>query len=153
VSRVMTTIEELWGGRRLPIRDALHFAGDGGSYDVVRDPYVLGCLGVGEAFDAPMLIAEDPEWLTKLMPLNEVSLPDGGFLWGGEGSWGSEGFFARVRADDSLVWVVFFMDSNPFEEGIEVSDAQATFHSSAEISFTVNIDDPRLPVTPRRQQQ
>ena len=119
---------------------------------MARDPYVLGCLGVRESFDAPMLIAEDPKWLTKLIPLDEVPLKSGDLLWGGEGSWGSEGFFARVRPDDSLVWAVFFMDSNPFEEGIEVRGKYAKFHSSAEISFTVDIDDPRLPVAPHRQQ-
>lgn len=149
----MTSIDELWAVRKLPIRNALHFPGDEGSYDVVQDPYVLGCLGVREAFDAPKLIAEDPRWLAKLMPLNEVALEDGGFLWGGESSWGSDGFFARVRSDDSLVWVVFFMDSNPFEEGIEVFGKCAKFHSSSEISFTVDIDDPRLPVAPHGQHQ
>ncbi|MGW7521105.1 hypothetical protein ACWGJ2_36545 [Streptomyces sp. NPDC054796] len=149
----MTTIDELWTDRRLPVRDALHFPGDGGSYDVVRDPYVLGCLGVRDAFDAPKVIAEDPEWLTTLMPLEEVPLEDGGFLWGGEGSWGSEGFFARVRADDSLRWVVFFTDSNPFEEGIDLSDGYATFHSSADLSFTVDIEDPRRPVRAGRGQR
>ena len=148
----MSAIDDLWDDGKLPIRDALHFAG-GGSYDVVRDPYVLGCLGVREAFDLPGMLAEAPTWLSSIGGLIEEPLKGGDFLWGGEGSHGSDGFFARVRPDETLVWAVFFMDSNPFEEGIELFGKYAKFHSSAEIAFTVDIDDPRLPVAPHRQQR
>jgi hypothetical protein len=146
----MSAIDDLWDDGKLPIRDALHFSG-GSSYDVVRDPYVLGCLGVREAFDLPGMLAEAPTWLSSIGGLIEEPLKSGDFLWGGEGSHGSDGFFARVRPDETLVWAVFFMDSNPFEVGIELFGKYAKFHSSAEIAFTVDIDDPRLPVAPHRQ--
>jgi hypothetical protein len=132
-------IEKLWKEYKLPMGDALHYA-SGESYEVVADSDTMGGMKVLEPFN---LEDDDPDWITYVDGLKSMQLDEGGWLWGGEGSHGSQGFFARLHANRSLVWAVFFDDSNPFLE-IHLSRKLATFRSTSGVVITVDIDDPRI---------
>ncbi|WP_076970679.1 hypothetical protein [Streptomyces sparsogenes] len=140
----MRDLERLWQELRLPIRDALHFA-NGDSYDVTLASdkssgwKVLAPFGVGD------MLASEPDWTSSVDGLISMELGQGGALWGGDGAYGSEGFVARLAPDRSLIWAIFFMESNPFEE-IQLFDEIATFTSTSGIKVTVDINDPRNPV-------
>lgn len=139
----MSKIEDLWVKEEVPIDNALHFA-DGRSYDVRVDPDSPKGMSVEEEFDLEERLAIAPDWVS-VVDGRKIDLEDGGALWHGDGDNGSEGFFARVKKDGSLDWVVFFTASNPFTEA-EVHNSQATFRSTAGVTITVDIDDPRRPV-------
>ncbi|WP_079038743.1 hypothetical protein [Streptomyces sp. NBRC 110028] len=140
----MSEIERLWGDFLLPIRDALHFP-DGHSYDVTLAPETSRGLQILAPFDLNAMLASDPNWTSSVDGLNELDLEGSGFLWAGEGSYGSEGFIARLTIDRTLVWAIFFEESNPFQE-IRLSGTTATFTSTSGIDITLNIDDPRNPI-------
>lgn len=139
----MSKIEDLWANEEVPIDNALHFA-DGRSYDVCVDPDSPSGMSVQDEFDLEERLAIAPDWVS-VVDGRKIDLEDGGALWHGDGDNGSEGFIARVKKDGSLDWVVFFTASNPFTEA-EVHDGQATFRSTAGVTITVDIDDPRRPV-------
>lgn len=138
----MTMIERLWEDFQLPIRDALHFA-DGGSCDVALDSGVPSGLKVLAPFDLDEILESDPSWVSSVDGLVAVDLGSKGVLWGGEGSYGSEGFIARLTVDRALIWAIFFMESNPFDR-IGLSGNMATFSSTLGFEVAVDIDDPRL---------
>ncbi|MGW7328582.1 hypothetical protein ACWGIU_08250 [Streptomyces sp. NPDC054840] len=137
----MTAIERLWEDFQLPIRDALHFA-DGGSYDVDLDSDEPGGLRVLAPFGLDEILESDPSWVSSVDGLAAVDLGSKGLLWGGEGSYGSEGFIARLTVDRALIWAIFFTESNPFDR-IQLSGNVATFSSTSGFEITVDIDDPR----------
>jgi hypothetical protein len=131
-------IVALWREGMLAIEDGLYFA-DGRSYTVdVED----GALVLVDEFDLAESLAEDPEWITTIDITREVALPDDdGYICAGEGSHGSEGFFARLDADRELVWVCYLSESNPFKD-IEIEGEQVTATSTSGVRVTVNIDAP-----------
>lgn len=137
----MTAIERLWEDFQLPIRDALHFA-DGGSYDVDLDSDEPSGLRVLAPFGLDEILEIDPSWVSSVDGLAAVDLGSKGLLWGGEGSYGSEGFIARLTVDRALIWAMFFTESNPFDR-IQLSGNVATFSSTSGFEITVDIDDPR----------
>ncbi|MCX4783520.1 hypothetical protein [Streptomyces sp. NBC_01264] len=137
----MTAIERLWEDFELPIRDALHFA-DGGSYDVDLDSDEPSGLRVLAPFGLDEILEIDPSWVSSVDGLAAVDLGSKGLLWGGEGSYGSEGFIARLTVDRALIWAMFFTESNPFDR-IQLSGNIATFSSTSGFEITVDIDDPR----------
>ncbi|WP_329382837.1 hypothetical protein OG625_20230 [Streptomyces sp. NBC_01351] len=137
----MTIIEHLWEDFQLPIRDALHFA-DGSSCDVELDSDVPSGLRVLAPFDLDESLASDPSWVSSVDGRVAVDLGSKGLLWGGEGSYGSDGFIARLTVDRGLIWAIFFMESNPFDR-IQLSGNVATFSSTSGYEITVDIDDPR----------
>ena len=94
----MHAIERLWQLGRLPIEDGVFFA-DGRSYAVA---VVGSALRVLEELD----LTEDPDWLTAIDITHEAPTPTG-FVCAGEGSHGSEGFFARLDAHKRLLWVCY----------------------------------------------
>ncbi|MEU8887671.1 hypothetical protein [Streptomyces sp. NPDC048442] len=140
----MTTIERLWEGFEFPLTDALHYA-DGHSYDAVLDPAAPGGFTVLAPFDLEEMLEGDPSWVSEVDGLAVMDLGEKGLLWGGEGSYGSEGFIARLTVDRALIWGMFFMESNPFDR-IRISGNVATFSSTAGFELAVDIDDPRTPV-------
>ncbi|MEU7027977.1 hypothetical protein AB0A60_14950 [Streptomyces sp. NPDC046275] len=151
----MTTIERLWEGLELPLADALHFA-DGHSYAVALDPTAPSGFSVLSRLDLDEMREEDPSSVSSVSSVSLVSSVDGravvdlgeeGLLWGGEGSYGSEGFLARLTAGRKLIWAMFFTESNPFER-IRLSGSVATFRSTSGVAITVDIDDPRTPPHP-----
>ncbi|MEU9010963.1 hypothetical protein AB0D12_14510 [Streptomyces sp. NPDC048479] len=141
----MTAIERLWEDFELPIRDALHFA-DGHSYDVALDPDAPSGFTVLAPFDLDEMLESDPSWKSSVDGLAAVDLGRKGLLWGGEGSYGSEGFIARLTVDRALIWAIFFVESNPFDR-IQLSNNVATFSSTSGVEITVDIDDPRTPIS------
>ncbi|KAK1179619.1 hypothetical protein B7755_016585 [Streptomyces sp. NBS 14/10] len=141
----MNDIQLLWGEFRLPTRDALHLA-DGNSYDVALSPGTPSGFRLLGAFDLHQMLTSEPDWTSEVDGLKSVELAHGGFLWGGEGSYGSEGFVARLTAGRSLIWAVFLTESNPFQE-IRLHGKIASFVSTSAVEITVDIDDPRRPVS------
>ena len=144
---VITVIKNLWLAENLPIRDGLYRAA-GMSRTVRIDPTVPGGLVVLESFDLDAFLRADPEWLTAIDVLVRQTLPDGsGYLCGGEGSYGSEGFFGRLDRHQELVWVVYLQRSNPITE-IAVDGEHATFTSSSGLSITVDLTSPEFDLDP-----
>ncbi|MCJ1678460.1 hypothetical protein MTF65_14100 [Streptomyces sp. APSN-46.1] len=141
----MTAIERLWEDFELPVKDALHYA-DGHSYDVALDPAAPRGFTVLAPFDLNEMLESDPSWVSSVDGLAAVDLGEKGLLWGGEGSYGSEGFIARLTVDRALIWAMFFMESNPFDR-IQLSENVATFSSTAGFEIAVDIDDPRTPIS------
>lgn len=144
----MITIERLWEDFELPIKDALHYA-DGRSYDVALDSAAPSGFTVLSPFDLDEMLEGDPSWVSSVDGLAAVDLGEKGLLWGGEGSYGSEGFIARLTADRALIWAMFFTESNPFDR-IQLSGNVATFSSTSGFEIAVDIDDPRTPAPPER---
>ncbi|MEU9114507.1 hypothetical protein AB0D04_22615 [Streptomyces sp. NPDC048483] len=136
----MSAIERLWADYNMPDGDALHFA-DGRSYDIALDSDAPAGMRIEEAFDLEEDLAEDPDAVSDVDWHTVVPLGDGGFLWGGDGPHGSNGFCARVNADRTLVWAIFLHVSNPLTE-ISLSGSTAVFRSTSGVSITVDIDDP-----------
>ncbi|MFF0479525.1 hypothetical protein [Streptomyces sp. NPDC004284] len=142
----MTTIERLWEGFELPIKDALHYA-DGHSYDVALDSAVPSGFSVLSPFELDEVLEGDPSWVSSVDGLAAVDLGERGLLWGGEGSYGSEGFIARLTVDRALIWAMFFTESNPFDR-IQLSGNVANFISTSGFEIAVDIDDPLIPPSP-----
>ncbi|WP_406191209.1 hypothetical protein OH733_16980 [Streptomyces griseus] len=138
----MADIERLWEDFQLPIRDALHFA-DGDSCDVALDSGVPSGLRVLSPFDLAEILESDPSWVSSVDGRVAVDLGSRGLLWGGEGSYGSEGFIARLTGERTLIWAIFFSESNPFDR-IQLAGNVATFSSTSGLEIAVDIDDPRL---------
>ncbi|MFD8496389.1 hypothetical protein [Amycolatopsis sp. NPDC059657] len=130
-------IVALWCQGKLPIEDAIHYAG-GVSRELDVHPQAPGGFELGDEFDLAEMLAEDPDWVSDVDITNETAI-HGGFLVRGEGSHGSEGFFGRLDAGRELVWIVFLAESNPFVE-TTVNGDLATFTSSSGVSITVHID-------------
>ncbi|WP_019355611.1 hypothetical protein [Streptomyces sp. AA1529] len=141
--RDVEALDSLWAEYCLPLRDALYVrqGEQVRAHDVSYDSDRPGGLVIGESFDLAAELAEDPEWVSWVDGQREVELPGGGQLWAGEGDQGSQGFFARLAEDGTLVWAVFLTESNPFTE-IRPVGREATFTSTAGVVITVDIDDP-----------
>lgn len=136
----MIAIERLWVDYKMPALDALHFS-DGRSYDVEIDSDAPSGMKITESFDLEEFLDENPGWVTQVDGQRSIKLADGGFLWGGDGAHGSNGFCARLNADLTLVWAIFFQVSNPFTD-VQVSGDIAVFNSTSGVSITVDINDP-----------
>ncbi|MEU7051935.1 hypothetical protein ACF1GS_27135 [Streptomyces eurythermus] len=135
----MTVIERLWLTYELPAVDGLYFA-DGRAYEVSASR-AERVLRINEALDVEQLLSEEPDLVACVDGLSTHELADGDVLWAGEGCYGSDGFFGRVRSDRGLVWAVFLEEADPFRT-IQVSGRQATFTSTSGTVITVDIDDP-----------
>ncbi|MFE9804127.1 hypothetical protein ACFYP6_35710 [Streptomyces goshikiensis] len=136
----MTTIELLWEDFQLPVRDALYFA-DGRSCEVDLVSGVPSGVRVLAPFDLDEMLESDPSWVSSVDELVAADLGSKGLLWGGEGSYGSEGFIARLTVDRALIWAMFFTESNPFDR-IQLSGNVATFSSTSGFKIMVDIDEP-----------
>ncbi|KOY53814.1 hypothetical protein [Streptomyces sp. XY332] len=140
----MTAIQQLWEDFELPIKDALHYA-DGHSYEVALVPDTPTGFAVLAPFGLDEVLESDLSWVSSVDGLAAVDLGEKGLLWGGEGTYGSEGFIARLTANRALMWAIFFAESNPFDR-IRLSGTVATFTSTSGLEVSVDIDDPRSPV-------
>jgi len=97
-------------------------------------------LHVVETLDLAEVLAEDTEQLTSIDITREIPAPTG-FICAGEGSHGSEGFFARLDEHRRLVWVCYLSESNPFDR-LAVADNALTASSTSGVVITVNLDEP-----------
>ncbi|MFW6693707.1 hypothetical protein [Streptomyces sp. MAR4 CNX-425] len=136
----MRPLTRLWNAYRLPCRDGLYLA-TGASYAVRPSPEAPGGLRIHAPFDLAAYVAAHPGRTSEVDGLTSAGTDDGDLLWGGEGSYGSEGFAARLRSDRTLVWAVFLTDANPFTE-IRTSGRTATFRSTSGVGITLDLDDP-----------
>ncbi|MCW3820627.1 hypothetical protein ONA91_39965 [Micromonospora sp. DR5-3] len=124
-----TTILQLWAEGLAPGWDGL-FRADGSARAVElgggarRDWFDLG-----PPLDLDAMRGEDPDNVTHVDIVRgaDVPIPDGaGYVCGGDGAHGSEGFFARLDKDRNLIWIAALTDSNPFEKA-EACGRLATF--------------------------
>jgi hypothetical protein len=135
------TLADLWRDEQLPIEDALYLA-DGTAYDVEVSPQAPGGFEIGDQFDLAELVRADEDWMASIDPMREVELPGGaGYLCSGEGSHGSDGFFARLDSAGNPIWVLFLTEHNPFMD-ISIEGTRATFTSTSGVSLTLDIDHP-----------
>jgi len=94
-----------------------------------------------EEFNLDEALDADPDWLTSIDVTRETGLAGAGYLCCGEGSYGSEGFAARLDEHKNLAWVIYLEESNPFTD-IVIAGMTATFSSSSGVSITVDIYRP-----------
>jgi NAD(P)H-hydrate repair Nnr-like enzyme with NAD(P)H-hydrate epimerase domain len=85
---------------------------------------------------------EDDE-VIEIDPTVSAVLPDGGAVCCGAGNLGADGFFARLGANEQLVWVVVLRNSNPFHH-IRVDGTLVAFTNNLGNSLTVNLADPEF---------
>lgn len=139
----MSRIVELWAAGDVPDWDGLYRA-DGSARAVGVASAALSRFDLGGPLDLEELLRGDPGGVTPydIHPDCVAELPDGsGFVCGGDGAHGSEGFFARLDADRNLVWVVSMADSNPFEK-VEVDGMTARFFNNLGHSIAVDLTTP-----------
>lgn len=138
-----TLIERLWQAENLPIQDGLYFA-DGSAYGVRLDSSVKGGLKILDPISVEDFMARDPDMVTSIDVTLRKPLPNNlGYVFCGEGSYGSEGFFGRLDQDANLVWVVYLEYSNPFIDA-SIKNAEVTFSSSSDVSVSVNLESPEF---------
>jgi hypothetical protein len=133
----------LWVAGEVPAWDGL-FRADGGARAVEVDGAQLSWFDLGAPLDLDAMLAEDPERVCSvdIHPQCFAALPDGsGYVCGGEGELGSEGFFARLDADRNLVWVVWLGDGNPFVRA-EAAGSTAVFTNNWGRTITVDLTAP-----------
>lgn len=135
-----SSIEQLWANYQLPIRDALHFS-SGESFEIEISPADSAGYKILEEFDLASELSRNPDWVSDVDGLHSVVLDGGDLLWVGEGSYGSEGFIARLNREKSLIWTVFLEESNPFQE-IHLQGNIACFVSTSGVRLRVDIDNP-----------
>ncbi|MFD7450960.1 hypothetical protein [Kitasatospora sp. NPDC059827] len=136
----MTRIVELWRSGEVPVECGL-FRADGTSREADCESPTLANYVLGEPLDLDALLADDPDWTTSPAVWAEVELPGrAGYLCSGGGSHGSDGFFARLDADQNLVWVVHLL-SNEFVR-IDVDWPRATFTNNWGNTLTIDLTDP-----------
>lgn len=132
----MSEISTLWLSGELPIRDGLYRA-TGESFDVRVDPDSTRGYEVLGDFSLEEFRRDEPDEVTKIDIARKVPV-SGGFVCCGEGSFGSEGFFAYLDDDEVLVWVIYLEESNPFVE-LESDGDWVKFRSTAGFEFSGRI--------------
>ena len=60
----------------------------------------------------------------------------------GEGSHGSEGFIAYITSDEKLNWVIYFEESNPFINAVELPNTFLEVESSANYKLILDLKNP-----------
>lgn len=139
-----TTILQLWAEGLAPGWDGL-FRADGSARAVeLGGGARLDWFDLGPPLDLDAMLGEDPDNVTHVDILRgaDVPIPDGsGYVCGGDGAHGSEGFFARLDKDRNLIWIAALTASNPFEKA-EVRGRIATFTNNLGNSVTVDLDHP-----------
>ncbi|MFF2775560.1 hypothetical protein ACFVU3_11680 [Streptomyces sp. NPDC058052] len=140
----MSRIGELWARGEVPDRDGLYRA-DGSAREVDVDSAALSRFRLGGPLDLEELLRDDPGGTTPydihrgcFARLPEGSGAGSGYVCGGDGAHGSEGFIARLDADRRLVWVVSMADSNPFER-VELHGATARFFNNLGNAITIDL--------------
>jgi hypothetical protein len=138
---VPTSIVDLWLAGTLPIHSALYRA-DGTAITVRFEPSAPGGLSLLEPFPFEAAMRADPDYVSQIDITVQQELPDGtGYLVCGEGSYGSDGFFGRLGATKSLIWVVYLENCNPFVS-VAVESTLAIFTSSSDVVITVDLEAP-----------
>lgn len=148
--RMTSSLARQWERGELPIRDMVYLA-DGRAFAVELGEHFPGGMAVTEPTSLDAILASDPDWLTSFVVTHIVELrsEEGGSVCCGEGSWGSEGFFARIASGGEPIWVVYLENSNPFVEiDIDSDDRVARFSSSSGVTTSVAISGTDFVPTP-----
>ena len=137
----MNQVLTLWAERLVVAHQGVYFRDGSARTLVVKDPAAGGGIRLGEPIDVDAVLADDEEFTTSVdAVLAEAVLPGfGRVLQGGECDHGSEGYFALLEPDRSLLWIAFFENSNPFT-AIDIHEDVATLRSSNGNEVTVRID-------------
>lgn len=137
----MKSIVDLWDEHLLPIKDAVYFA-DGTAFSIDITSYPVPSFEKGNDFYFSDFFKNNSDEITDVDLFKKKSLSDKGWLCFGEGSYGSEGFIAYLNSDETLEWVLYSEDSNPFVEMKEV-EGFVYVKSSSNICLKIKINDPR----------
>ncbi|GAA1613994.1 hypothetical protein [Actinoplanes couchii] len=109
----MGWVTTLWSRGEAPC-DGIYWPDDTGR-EFDTDGTKLTRVTFGGPIDVLRQARENPDDTMKV-DHSTVELPDGRHLRYGEGPLGSDGMFALVEPDGTLVFVVALTDSNPFEK-------------------------------------
>ena len=137
----MSKINELWNKEKLPIKDGIYFA-NGESFSFLAKFYPYVFIEKGESFSLVDFLNQNPDCITHIDIFKKIKLQMGGTCLLGEGSHGSEGFIAYITSDEKLNWVIYFEESNPFINAVELSNAFHIVESSANYRIILDLKNP-----------
>ncbi|MFI1578063.1 hypothetical protein [Embleya sp. NPDC020630] len=133
----MSIISELWDRQTLPIHNGFYCA-SGRSYELTQDSSSPSGVKIERAFDLESFLRAEPDWVTSIDVTRVKQIGESeGYLCCGDGSYGSEGFIAKIDSVKKLLWVAYLENSNPFDE-IEILSDAAIFRSTSGVRITVN---------------
>jgi hypothetical protein len=159
-------IQQMWKTLEWPIRNGIYFGDD----RVIPLDVSINWDARGPTISSKILASvrlsevKFHEKKTSLIQLCERSYPDANLcVYGGEGSWGSEGFVAVSKlTTGELVWLAYFEYSNPFDEvelvgdnvlGVSTYDHVWKFPLSSPDSLSVDVTKDIGLVEEKRQRQ
>ena len=137
----MSKINELWNKEKLPIKDGIYFA-NGESFSFLAKFYSDIVIKKGKSFSLVDFLNKNPDCITDIDIFEKIKIPTGGACLLGEGSHGSEGFIAYITSDEKLNWVIYFEESNPFINAVELPDTFLKVESSANYTIILDLKDP-----------
>lgn len=137
----MSKIVELWNEEKLPIKDGIYFSnGVSISLSIEFHPDLL--IEKGNSFDLVSFLKDEPDCVTYIDITQKIRMSDGYQCFLGEGSYGSEGFIAYITADGHLKWVMYFENSNPFINAVELSNKIIEIESSGNYKLVIDLKNP-----------
>lgn len=137
----MSKINELWNKEKLPIKDGIYFA-NGESFSFLTKFYPDIVIKKGKSFSLVDFLNKNPDCITDIDIFEKIKIQTGGAYLLGEGSHGSEGFIAYITSDEKLNWVIYFEESNPFINAVELPDTFLKVESSANYTIILDLKDP-----------
>lgn len=137
----MSKINELWNKEKLPIKDGIYFA-NGESFSFLAKFYPDIVIKKGKSFSLVDFLNKNPDCITDIDIFEKIKISTGGTCLLGEGSHGSEGFIAYITSDEKLNWVIYFEESNPFINAVELPDTFLKVESSANYTIILDLKDP-----------
>ncbi|MDH6363261.1 hypothetical protein M2139_000319 [Enterococcus sp. PF1-24] len=140
----MSEIQQLWEKECLPTKDGIYFK-NGQAQAMIVKYFPKPNIEFKEYFnDSDFIKQYCGDEITNIDTLDKVILKNlRGTVYVGEGSFGSEGFISYVDNDDSLTWVFYFEESNPFIKVTEASNGSINVISSAGYSLNIPINEPQ----------
>ncbi|OCG10546.1 hypothetical protein [Gilliamella apicola] len=137
----MSKINELWNKKKLPIKNGIYFA-NGESFSFLAKFYPDIVIKKGKSFSLVDFLNQNPDCITDIDIFKKIKIPTDGACLLGEGSHGSEGFIAYITSDEKLNWVIYFEESNPFINAVELPDTFLKVESSANYRIILDLKDP-----------
>lgn len=138
----MNLISKLWEEKTLPIKDALYY-GDGRSFFIKLKNENPTKIEIIEEFDLKDFYGKDQDWVTSIDITKEFNLNDGSYFCCGDGSNGSEGFFALLSAERKILWLIYLEFSNPFYD-LYFEEHTAVVKSTSGLEIKINLKNPML---------
>lgn len=137
----MSKIIELWNKEELPIKDGVYFS-NGKSISLSMKFYPNLLIEKGDPFNLISFLKEESDNVTCIDIMKIIMMSDGYQCFLGEGSYGSEGFIAYITPERYLEWVMYFENSNPFINAIELSNKCIEVESSANYKIVIQLNNP-----------